>query len=93
MRSLAKRLDRLEHAFGLLSAKANELDFAQLNQLLPEERRERIVQLSLQIAQRRRIVPAPGEPLEDAVHRVLKQIAGGNGVLISKALWRTAFLF
>jgi hypothetical protein len=71
MRSLAKRLDRLESAFGLLRAREKELIFAQLAQLSPEERRERIVQLSVQIAERRGIVPAPGERIEHAVLRTL----------------------
>jgi hypothetical protein len=50
MKSLAKSLDRLEHAFGLLREREMELDFAQLDQLSPEERRERIVLLSTKIA-------------------------------------------
>ena len=65
MMSLAKRLDRLEHAFGLLREREKELDFAQLDQLLPEERRAKIVQLSVQIAERRgsRRCPASGSKM------------------------------
>ena len=72
MWSLAKRLDRLEHVFGLLREREKELDFAKLDRLSPEERREQIVQLSVRIAQRRGIVPAPGERIEDVVARALK---------------------
>lgn len=72
MRSLMKRVDRLEHMFGLLRERGKELDFAELDRLSSEERREQIVQLSVRIAQRRGIEPAPGERIEDAVLCTLK---------------------
>jgi hypothetical protein len=84
MRSLVERLDRLERAFGTLREREKELDFAQLNQLSREERRERIVQLSVKIAERRGITQPPGERIEDAVARTLKaEPPRGSTVLIA----------
>jgi hypothetical protein len=76
MTALAKRLSRLESGFGhLLEERQKCRIFAQLAQLSPEQRRERIHVLSVRIAKRRGVEPAPGERIEDAVLRTLKLIA------------------
>jgi hypothetical protein len=71
----AKRLARLERAFGY-SRRTREYDqmLSRLRLLSPEERRERMHVLAARIVKHRGIELGPGERVEDAALRALKQI-------------------
>jgi hypothetical protein len=69
---LARRVARLERAFGRCAEKDQDQVFAELDQLSPEQRRERIQFLAAWIVQRRGIELAPGERVEDAAIRAIK---------------------
>jgi hypothetical protein len=80
MRSLAKRLVRLESAF-LYRPEEKERNqvLAELTQLSPEQRREQIQLLATRILKDRGIEPAPGERIEDAAVRAIRENLRGNG--------------
>jgi hypothetical protein len=77
MRSLAKRLDRLESALRYRLGERDQL-FAQLAKLSPAERRARIHFLAARIVKNRGIELAPGERIEDAAIRAIKANLQGH---------------
>jgi len=77
--TLAKRVARLERAFGCRRAVEDQDQFfARLRQLSPEQRSERIQYLSMRILKDREIEPPAGERIEDAAVRAIKGNLRGN---------------
>ena len=75
---LARRVARLERAFGRRAEEDQDQIFAELDQLSPAQRRERIEFLATRIVQRRGIELLPGERIEDAAVRAIKANLLGN---------------
>jgi len=75
---LARRVARLERAFGRRAEEDQDQIFAELDQLSPEQRREQIQLLATRILKHHGIEPAPGERIEDAAVRAIKANLHGN---------------
>ena len=75
---LARRVARLERAFGRCAREEQDQVLAGLDQLSPAQRREKIQFLSMRILKDRGIEPAPGERIEDAAVRATKGNLRGN---------------
>ena len=69
---LARRVARLERAFGRQAEEDQDQVFAQLDQLSPAQRRARIQFLATKIVKDRGIELLPGERIEDAAVRAIK---------------------
>ena|ERR1035438_915636 len=76
---LARRVARLERAFGRRAEEDQDQVFAQLDQLSPAQRRERIQFLATKIVKDRGIELLPGEQIVDAAVRAIKANLHGNG--------------
>jgi hypothetical protein len=68
---LARRVARLERAFGRHAEEDQDQVFAQLDQLSPAQRRARIQFLATKIVKDRGIELLPGERVEDAAVRAI----------------------
>lgn len=76
---LARRAARLERAFGGRRSKAEQdRVLAELDQLRPAQRREKIQLLATQIVQRRGIKLEPGEKVESAAVRAIHGNLNGD---------------
>ena len=82
---LARRVARLERAFGRRAEEDQDQVFAQLDQLSPEQRRERIQYLATKIVKDRGIELLPGERVEDAAVLAIKASRARGEALLKNA--------